>query len=120
MMRVIRFVLGNILIFLNTIFSPRSMERSPELQKQVDQATQSLKLYHFPGCPFCLKVRRQIKRLGLKIELKDAQNDENVKQELLAGGKELQTPCLRIEESGKVTWMYESSDINAYLNKRFA
>ncbi|MDF3852182.1 hypothetical protein [Achromobacter denitrificans] len=29
-------------------------------------------------------------------------------------------PCLRIEEAGGTRWMYESSDIIAYLEQRFA
>ncbi|MCA7113286.1 hypothetical protein LGL75_14005 [Staphylococcus aureus] len=28
-------------------------------------------------------------------------------------------PCLRIEENGQTRWMYESSDIVAYLEKTF-
>jgi glutathione S-transferase len=29
-------------------------------------------------------------------------------------------PCLRIEENGQTTWMYESKVIIDYLDKRFA
>jgi glutathione S-transferase len=29
-------------------------------------------------------------------------------------------PCLLIEEDGEARWMYESNDIIAYLEKRFA
>jgi len=29
-------------------------------------------------------------------------------------------PCLRIEENGQTTWMYESNTIIEYLNQRFA
>ncbi|HAI96784.1 MAG TPA: glutaredoxin, partial [Methylococcaceae bacterium] len=36
------------------------------------------------------------------------------------GGGKLKVPCLRIEEDGKVSWMYESSDIINYLEDRFA
>jgi len=36
------------------------------------------------------------------------------------GGGKLTVPCLKIEnDSGEVTWMYESSDIVAYLEGRF-
>ncbi len=119
MMRVIRFVLGNIILFLNWLIQPRALVREAGLQKLVDQQTKNLTLYQFNACPFCVKVRRQILRLGLHIELKDAQNDPKAKQELLEGGKELQVPCLRIQDGSQVQWMYESSDINAYLHKRF-
>jgi hypothetical protein len=35
------------------------------------------------------------------------------------GGK-IKVPCLRIEENGQTTWMYESKVIIDYLDKRFA
>jgi len=120
MMRVIRFVLGNIILFLNWLIQPRALKRDVGLQKLVDQQTKTLTLYQYNACPFCVKVRRQILRLGLNIELKDAQNDTQAKNELLQGGKQLQVPCLRIQEGENVKWLYESGDINAYLQKRFA
>ena len=80
-----------------------------------------LVLYQFNGCPFCVKVRRELKRLGLRIELKDADKVPAFKAELLKGGGELQVPCLRIPEGdGKFRWMYESSAIVEYLRKLVA
>ena len=35
------------------------------------------------------------------------------------GGK-VKVPCLRIEEAGGTRWMYESNDIIAYLEQRYA
>jgi glutathione S-transferase len=35
------------------------------------------------------------------------------------GGK-FKVPCLRIEENGQSTWLYESKAIIAYLDERFA
>jgi len=119
-MWLIRFVLGKIILFLDWAFQPRALlMRSPDAQKRVDHETQNLTLYQFIACPFCVKVRRHIKRLGLKIEIKDAQNDPVAKKELIEGGKELQVPCLRIQGDGQVRWMYESSDINDFLDARF-
>jgi glutaredoxin len=119
MMRVIRFVLGRIILFLNWLIQPRALVRETGLQRLVDQQTKNLTLYQFKACPFCVKVRRQILRLGLNIELKDAQNDAQAINELLQGGKHLQVPCLRIQDGTQTQWMYESSDINAYLQKQF-
>jgi glutathione S-transferase len=62
-------------------------------------------------------VRRSIKREGLKIETRDAKNDEQYRQELLEQGGKVKVPCLRIEQDGQVKWLYESNDIIAYLNK---
>ena len=75
------------------------------------------KLYQFKACPFCVKVRRAIKREGLNIETRDAKNNEQYRQELLEQGGKVKVPCLRIEKNGQVQWLYESNDIIAYLNK---
>ena len=41
--------------------------------------------------------------------------------ELIRGGGKSQVPCLRIDHPGGTTqWMYESTDIIAYLRRRFA
>ncbi|MGZ3688915.1 MAG: glutaredoxin family protein [Bdellovibrionota bacterium] len=94
--------------------------RSPDEQKKVDAETKKLALYHFDACPFCAKTRRKIIELGLKIEHKDILQDEKAFEELMTGGGQDMEPCLRITgDDGKVTWMYESSDINEYLEKRF-
>jgi glutaredoxin len=119
LLKFIRWLLSLIILTLDGLFSPTAMVRASEHQSEVDAATKSLALYQFERCPFCVKVRRQVRRLGLNIELRDAQNDPRWRQELIAGGGELQVPCLRIEENGAVRWMYESDDINAYLAQRF-
>lgn len=115
----IRFVLGYLIRAIDALTRPKPMVRAPEAQAKVDAETRSLVLYQFVGCPFCVKVRRQIHRLGLRIELKNVEEDPVAEKELLAGGGERQVPCLRITENGNVRWMYESSDINTYLSQRF-
>lgn len=75
-------------------------------------------LYHFSTCPFCIKVRAYLWRAGLQVESKNIHADEANRTELIAGGGKKQVPCLRIEdEQGQVRWMYESSDIIAYLKR---
>jgi len=64
-----------------------------------------------------VKVRRAIKRQGLSVETRDAKSNEQFRQELLEQGGKIKVPCLRIEENGQVTWLYESNDIIAYLDK---
>lgn len=120
-MAVIRFVLGRIILFLNWLFSPRSIKRDAQSQALVNQQTAGLKLYHYAACPFCVKVRRAMKRQALNIETRDVKRASDARQELLNGGGALKVPCLRIEQdSGEVSWMYESTDIVAYLEQRFA
>lgn len=48
------------------------------------------------------------------------ENNEQDRQTLLEQGGKIKVPCLRIEEGGKTTWMYESKVIIDYLNNRFA
>ncbi|KAA1152691.1 glutaredoxin [Pseudoalteromonas sp. FUC4] len=116
-MKLVRWLLGSIILFFNFVFTPRSKKRASDVQAQLDQQTSQFKLYQFKACPFCVKVRRAIKREGLNIETRDAKDNEQYRQELLEQGGKVKVPCLRIEKNGQVQWLYESNDIIAYLNK---
>ncbi|NLO54955.1 MAG: glutaredoxin [Gammaproteobacteria bacterium] len=112
--------LGQLIIFADWLTRPKAMERSAAKQAEVDAATAGLALYQFKACPFCVKVRRGMHALNLKVELRDAKNNPQFRQELEQQGGRIKVPCLRIEEAGEVRWMYESNDILAYLKERFA
>ena len=117
----VRWVLSQIIIFIDWLTRPKPMQRSVEAQAEVDQKTKNMALYHFQMCPFCVKTRRQIHRLALNIENRDARNDPQWNQELINDGGKYQVPCLKITAAdGSVQWMYESTDINQYLEKQFA
>ena len=119
--KTVRIILGPIVLFVNLITMPKGINRPEEDQKQVDSAAQNLTLYQFKTCPFCLKVKRMMRRLSLNIETLDAQHDEEVREELLRNGGKIAVPCLKIvDQNGDTQWMYESSDINQYLEERFA
>jgi glutaredoxin len=116
-----QYIIGPIILLWDKLNPPRSMVRSPEEQRQVDASSNNLVLYQFKMCPFCVKARRAIKRLSLKIETRDALREESSREELLTGGGKIKVPCLRIaDDAGNTTWMYESSDIIEYLQERFA
>lgn len=118
--RTLRAVLGPFLLLGNWLTQPRGVTRSAEAQAAVDARTAKLALYHFPTCPFCIKVRRTMRRLSLDIELRDARNDDTHRAALLAGGGKPQVPCLLITaEDGRQTWLYESDAINAWLEREF-
>ncbi len=119
-MKVIRWILGRIILLLDFVFSPRGIKRSAEEQARLDAKASQLALYQFDACPFCVKVRRAMKRQAIKIELRDAKNNAEHRAELETGGGKIKVPCLRIEDEQGVKWMYESSDIVAYLEKEFA
>jgi glutaredoxin len=115
-MKIIRYLLGKIVLFLNALFVPAlEVHRSPEQQAKVDAETSSWVLYQLVTCPFCVKVRREMKRLGITIQTRDISSDANAYAELMAGGKIDQYPCLRMGD----TWMYESSAIVEFLQKGF-
>lgn len=117
----LRLILGPILLLLEWLTPPKGIVRAEAEQKLVDQATSKLALYQFRTCPFCIKVRRTVKRLSLDIEKYDAQHDPQNRQELLNGGGKIKVPCLRIvNEQGETSWIYESSVIIKYLQQSFA
>jgi len=117
--KALREGLGRLIVFGDFITRPKPITRSPEDQQTVEAAARGMSLYQFHACPFCVKTRRAIHRLNVPVELRDAQHDPRHRQDLLQGGGEIKVPCLRIDEQGESTWMYESSDIIAYLNRRF-
>jgi len=119
-MAIIRWILGSLILTFNWLFTPRGVKRNPEAQAAIDEQTDSLTLYQYKACPFCVKVRRAMKRQSLDIEMRDVKRCETAKEQLLAGGGDLKVPCLRIEDDrGGMNWMYESSDIIDYLESRF-
>ena len=117
-MSLIRWPIGRLILLINFIFSPKSPKRIPEEQQQIDAKTQNLSLYQLPSCPFCVKVRRTIKREGLKIELRNINKKNDYREELIREGGKRTVPCLRIEKAdGQVQWLYESSDVVAHLQQ---
>lgn len=102
------------------LMMPKGIERDPEDQRAVDAQTRRLALYHYPACPFCIKVRRVMHRLSLDIELHNAQGPGEHRETLRREGGRVMVPCLRIEqEDGSVRWLYESDDIIEYLLDHF-
>ncbi|MGO2132627.1 MAG: glutaredoxin family protein [Halomonas sp.] len=118
--RGLRLVLAPVMIISEKLSTPKpAVERSAEEQARVDAACKPLSLYQFRTCPFCIKVRKEIARLGLNIELRDTQKNPEHRQALIDGGGRVKVPCLRIDHDDHVEWLYESSDINDWLNKQF-
>ena len=91
-----------------------------DLQKAVAEKCKNLTLYHYPACPFCVRVRRNMKRLNLPIRQIDPRKHPQRMLQLEQQGGKVQVPCLQIVDSnGNSTWMYESADINQYLDQQF-
>jgi glutaredoxin len=120
LMKALRVGLGQIIVVGDLITRPPKQKRNATAQAQVDQAAKGLQLYQFHACPFCVKTRRTLHKLNVPVALRDAKNNEQDRQTLLTEGGRIKVPCLRIEENGETTWMYESKVIIDYLQKRFA
>lgn len=116
MMGLIRMILKGLISVLEPLFRPRFQQHAPDQQAKLDALTSTMALYQFAACPFCVKVRWAMRRLGLNIELRDAKNNATHREALLLAGGKSQVPCLRrTVQGGEDTWMYESSDIITYL-----
>ena len=118
--KALRVGLGQLIVAGDALTRPRPQKRSPQGQAAVNKDAAALALYQFHACPFCVKTRRAMHRLNVPVALHDAKRDPQAREQLLAGGGKVKVPSLRIEEADGTRWMYESNDIIAYLEKRFA
>ena len=119
--RTLRVVLGPVMLLKERLSQPAGVQRAPAEQAAVDQQCQSLALYQFSTCPFCIKVRQEMRRLSLPIEKRDAQHHAANRNELLQGSGATKVPCLKITEAdGQTRWLQDSTEIMAYLRERFS
>ncbi|WP_416547285.1 glutaredoxin family protein [Limnohabitans sp. DCL3] len=118
--RTLRIVLGPVMLLKERLTQPAGVQRAPAEQAKVDQQCQSLALYQFSTCPFCIKVRQEMRRLSLPIEKRDAQHHADHRNDLLQGSGATKVPCLQITEAnGQTRWLQDSTEIVAYLRGRF-
>ncbi|HEY0635003.1 MAG TPA: glutaredoxin [Gammaproteobacteria bacterium] len=118
--RTLRLLLTPGVLLWEKLTTPKGIERPAQAQQRIDNETAHMALYQFKSCPFCIKVRREMKRLSLNIELRDAQHDAQHRTALQQGGGKPQVPCLRLkDEQGNEQWLYESDAIIALLRGRF-
>ena len=119
--KTLRIIIGPLLLFWEFVTRPKGVARQPAPQEKVDQQCREIILYQYKTCPFCIKVRQEMRRLSLKIEGLDAQKDGGNREALVHGGGKAKVPCLKITDpAGNSQWMYESGEIIAYLRGRFA
>lgn len=119
--RLLRLILGPFMLLSERLTRPQRVLRPAAEQAGVDAACRQLALYQFSTCPFCIKVRKELHRLSLPVELRDARHSAENRQALLAHGGSGKVPCLKISgDDGSAQWLYESSAIVGYLQQRFA
>ena len=118
--KTLRVVLGPVMLLKERLTRPKGVVREPSAQTTVNMQCQNLALYQFQTCPFCMKVRQEMRRLSLPIEQRDAQHDTAHRTALLHGGGAIKVPCLKISDgNGNSQWLYDSKAIVAYLQARF-
>jgi len=114
--KTVRAIIGPLMLLADWLTTPRGIQRSESAQQEIDALTANMTLYQFKTCPFCIKVRRSIKRQSLNIELLDAQHNNEHREQLMQGGGQVKVPCLKvIDNEGNTNWLYESNDIIGYL-----
>ncbi|MDP2164035.1 MAG: glutathione S-transferase N-terminal domain-containing protein [Hydrogenophaga sp.] len=119
--RTLRTLLGPFMLLKERLTQPRGVVREPAAQTTVNLQCQNLALYQFSTCPFCIKVRQEMRRLSLPIEQRDAQHNVANRAELLQGSGATKVPCLKITDAaGQSQWLTDSNAIVAYLRGRFA
>lgn len=119
--KLVRLILGPFLLLKEQLTKPKGVMRAAADQARVDAECRQLALYQFTTCPFCIKVRQEMRRLSLPVELRDAQHSGENRQVLLAQGGKSKVPCLKITDEGSnARWLYDSKAIIAYLQQRFA
>lgn len=119
--KLVRLILGPFLLLKEQLTKPKGLVRSAADQTRVDAECAQLALYQFNTCPFCIKVRQEMRRLSLNVEQRDTQHSTENRQALLAQGGSSKVPCLKIvDEENQTRWLYNSREIIAYLQQRFA
>lgn len=118
--KTLRLVIGPFMLLGEFATRPKGLVRPPALQGEVDLQARDFVLYQYKTCPFCIKVRQEMRRLSLNIEQRDAQPAGKNRQDLVHGGGKAKVPCLKItDQAGNSQWLYESGEIISYLRGRF-
>lgn len=118
LLKALRKGVGSIVVLVDWVTRPKPLSRSAEDQAAAQAAMNGLSLYQLHACPFCVKTRRVLHKLNLKVDLKDIGKNSEHREALKEGGGRVMVPCLRIEENNEVRWMYESKDIIHFLEQR--
>jgi glutaredoxin len=118
--KTLRLLLGPVMLLKERVTQPKGVQRESPAQTTVNLQCQTLVLYQFNTCPFCIKVRQEMRRLSLPIEKRDAQHDSAHRDELLQKTGATQVPCLKITDAnGQAQWLQDSTAILTYLRARF-
>lgn len=88
------------------------------MSKSNNSNAPALTLYQRPTCPYCIRVKHTVKKLGIKIGDRNITSDHKAQTELIKRGGKRQVPALKIvQHDGEEKWLYESSAIVKYLDR---
>ena len=119
--KTLRIILGPVMLLKEKLTQPKGIVRLQASRQSADLQCQSLALYQYKTCPFCMKVRHEIGRLSLNIQHIDAQPPGADRDALTREGGQTKVPCLKITDAaGNCQWLYDSEKIIGYLRGRFA
>jgi len=120
LLKVFREGVGGLMAFVSYLTWPRKIKRDVAVQRDIDKQVESMSMYQYFACPFCIKIRRTIHRLNIPLEYRDAQvRGGEHRNTLEQQGGQIKVPCLRIDANDETTWLYDSKAIVAYLNEQF-
>ncbi|RLL51865.1 glutaredoxin [Mariprofundus sp. EBB-1] len=121
LLKIFREGVGGLMAFVSYLTSPRKIKRDVKEQREINKQVESMSMYQYFACPFCIKTRRTVHRLNIPLEYRDAQiRGGKHRNALEQEGGAIKVPCLRIDHDDESsTWLYESSEIVAYLNQQF-
>ena len=118
LLKAFRNGMGYLIVGADLLSRPRKRARSAEKQLQAQNSVRDFSLYQLKACPFCVKTRRAIHKLNVDIPIRDIGKNTQFREELQAGGGRIKVPCLRIDNSDKTEWIYESNAIISFLEQR--
>ncbi len=120
LLKAFRNGLGALIALISWLIPVSKVKRDDQQQQKVDEKTKNIELYQFFACPFCIKARRTIRRLNLKITTRNAQpQDSTYRAEMSKDAGKVKVPCLKITSGDEVEWLFESDGIANYLEKNF-
>ena len=71
----------------------------------------TLEFYYYDFCPFCVRVKKTIKKLNIKVTYCNTMEDPSCEQKLFTDTGRRTVPCLYIDNIP----MHESSEIISWL-----
>jgi hypothetical protein len=64
--KTLRAVLGPFLLLRERLTAPRAWHARPRRNRKSTRQCRDLALYQYSTCPFCIKVRQEMRRLSLE------------------------------------------------------